>query len=348
MDKKALSEPIEGCYLETKQDMLIFDVKGIFHPKDKVISFIRFYPHPEGERMRNGVHYKKIYDLKERYKFLRTYFPKYLFHSKHLDMELQGIKREDIKKVYTPREYLDLLRNKNNLKKYESDALKLCDLFIRKGEISENSIGVTGSQMVDLNEEHSDIDLIIYGTETARNFQKQLSTIFKDENGCRKYTFEEYKKHYRFRARGAGISFNDFLRSEQRKNHQGKYYGIDFFIRYIKSPEDWKGSYEDYYYSNAGRIKMKAAVIDSEDSLFTPCSYKIDALRLLNESSFSREIDMDKIREINSYRGRFCEHARAGESIMVEGKLEKVRYKKGDAYYRVLLGNQKKDKMIIL
>ena len=58
---------IEGDYIETKNDGLIFDVKGLLHPKDRKICFLRFYPSPEGDRVRYGKHYKKIYDLKKRY-----------------------------------------------------------------------------------------------------------------------------------------------------------------------------------------------------------------------------------------------------------------------------------------
>lgn len=344
----SFDQAIEGAYLQTKEDKLFFDIKGIFHPKDRVISFIRFIPDSEGDRIRKGIHYRKIYDISERYSFLKQHFPKYIFYSNYLDMELQGVKRKDIRKIYTPRSYFEKLKEKNNLSKNELKAIELCYLFIEKGKIPEGSIGITGSQMVGLNKENSDIDLIIYGTEVAKNFQKKLVSIFQDKNECRKYNFEEYKKHYRFRADGAGISFNDFMKSEIRKNHQGKYRNLDFFIRYIKSPEDWKGDYYDYQFRNLGRIKLSAEIINSSDSLFTPCSYLINPLRIINEKDFSKDIDMNKIKEINSYRGRFCEHAEEEEIVMVEGKLEKVDYKNEEIYYRILLGNKKQDKMIKL
>jgi hypothetical protein len=344
----SFDQAIEGAYLQTKEDNLFFDIKGIFHPKDRVISFIRFYPDPEGDRIRKGIQYRKIYDISERYSFLKQHFPEYIFYSKHLDMELQGVKRKDIKKIYTPRECYKNLEGKKRMSKRELKAIELCNLFIEKGEVPESSIGITGSQMVGLNTEKSDIDLIIYGTKVAKNFQKKLISIFQDINECRKYNFEEYKKHYRFRAAGAGISFNDFMKSEIRKNHQGKYHDIDFFIRYIKSPEDWKGNYYDYHFTNLGRIKLSAEIINSSDSLFTPCSYLINPLRIINEKDLSKNIEMDKLKEINSYRGRFCEHAKEEEIVLVEGKLEKVNYKNEEIYYRILLGNQKQDKMILL
>ena len=76
---------IEGDYIETKKDNLIFDVKGLLHPKDCKICFLRFYPTPQGDRVRYGKNYRKIYDLKQRYQFLKDNFPKYFFYSKELD-----------------------------------------------------------------------------------------------------------------------------------------------------------------------------------------------------------------------------------------------------------------------
>ena len=88
---------IEGDYLETKENHLFFDIKGFYHPDDRKISFLRFYPDPNGDREKEDKKYKKIYNLDERYTYLKENYPKYLFHSNQLDIELQGVKNEDIK-----------------------------------------------------------------------------------------------------------------------------------------------------------------------------------------------------------------------------------------------------------
>ncbi|MHA1107175.1 MAG: hypothetical protein ACTSPN_15890 [Promethearchaeota archaeon] len=139
--------------------------------------------------------------------------------------------------------------------------------------------------MVGLNTEKSDIDIILYGTQTSLQFQEKLQNIFKKHTHIRKYNLDEYKKHYDWRVGGSDISFQDFLKSEQRKLHQGKYQDIDFFIRYIKSPRDWEGNYHDYQYKNMGRISLVAEIIDSTDSIFTPCSYKIKCSKVLESDT---------------------------------------------------------------
>jgi len=339
---------IEGDYIETKNDNLIFDVKGVLHPKDRKICFIRFFPDPDGDRIRNGKRYKKIYELNERYSYLREKFPKYLFFSKELDLEVQGVRLQDIKKIYTPRENFKNLTEKPKLTLLEQHSKQLCEFFISNGDIPENSIGITGSSMVGLTKDDSDIDLMIYGTRTSLKFQEKLKTIFNKSINFRLYNLDEYKAHYNWRVGGSNLSFNDFLKSEQRKLHQGKYHSFDFFIRYIKSPEDWKGDFYDYTFKNYGRIKIKAEITDSTDSIFTPCSYKIKVLKVLENSQLHKKFDKNSLKEVNSFRGRFCEHALTREKVAVEGKLEQVIYKGSEQYYRILLENQINDKMIVL
>ncbi|MFX0041883.1 MAG: hypothetical protein ACFE8L_03125 [Candidatus Hodarchaeota archaeon] len=341
-------EGIEGDFIETKKDNLIFDIKGLLHPDDRKICFLRFYPHPEGDRIKDGKYFRKIYNLYERYSILREKFPNYLFYSKELDLELQGVKNNEIKRIYTPRYFFKVLKEKVNLNNNEKKSKELCDFFITKGEIPEDSIGISGSTMVGLNKDDSDIDLIVYGTKTSLKFQERLNKILIESNHCRTYTIEEFRTHYNWRVGGSDISFEDFMRSEKRKLHQGKFQGVDFFIRYIKSPEDWKGNFYDYRYKNYGRLKIKAIITDSKDSIFSPCSYKIKCLEVLNSQLISNKIDVKDIYEINSFRGRFCEHAREGETVIVEGKLEKVNFQDKEEYLRILLTDQINDKMIIL
>ena len=125
--------------------------------------------------------------------------------------------------------------------------------------------------------------------------------------------------------------------------------GFEFFIRYIKSPEDWQGSFYDYKYKNCGRIKLKALIIDDKNSIFTPCSYKINVIKIIESDIPQSRMHLNDISAINSFRGRFCEHAKKGEKILVEGKLEEIFIEGNDKkkYYRILLSDQVQDKMLL-
>jgi predicted nucleotidyltransferase len=56
---------------------------------------------------------------------------------------------------------------------------------------------------------------------------------------------------------------------------------------------------------------------------------------------------IEHLEEIVSFRGRFCEHARNGEDVIAEGKLERVQQEGKDDHYRLLLGGKPSDHMIL-
>jgi len=338
-----IPEGIEGDYLETKENHLFFDIKGYYHPQDRKICFLRFYPDQNGDRIKEGKKYKKIYSLGERYLKIKEEYPQYLFYSNELDLELQGVKIGDIKKIYTPRDYYNDLIMKKELVGFEVALVQLCELFIKKGKVPENSIGISGSPMVGLNKERSDLDILIYGTHVSLEFQDNLKKILNVSKSLRKYDMQEYKTHYDWRFGGSSFSFEYFLKSEKRKLHQGKFQGADFFIRYIKSPEDWNGNFYDYKFKNLGRIEITAKIVDSTDSIFTPCSYKIKSIEILDKNLIVDNINLKDITEINSFRGRFCEHAKDGETVLVKGKLEEIIFKGNQKHLRILLTDQTQD-----
>jgi len=95
-------------------------------------------------------------------------------------------------------------------------------------------------------------------------------------------------------------------------------------------------------FKNSGHAKITAKIADSSDSLFTPCTYKVDHVKVVEGHR------LEPIREIVSFRGRFCEQAKNGEAVTAQGKVELVTNKKnGDEYYRLILGNKPSDYMVL-
>ena len=116
----------EGDLLETDEG-LIFDVKGLIHPPERIIAFLRYFLDTTGDRVRKGIRYKKIYSLEDRYKFLETNYPQYLFNDKTSGEVLQGVRRESIKQIYRPAEFLGEL-----YEKFEDGQLERVSPILRK------------------------------------------------------------------------------------------------------------------------------------------------------------------------------------------------------------------------
>ncbi|KYH41109.1 MAG: hypothetical protein AYL32_007850, partial [Candidatus Bathyarchaeota archaeon B26-2] len=86
--------------------------------------------------------------------------------------------------------------------------------------------------------------------------------------------------------------------------------------------------------------KVKAKVVDNSDAIFTPCRYVIDEVKVLEGT------DVSPLREIISFRGRFCDQARRGEMVIAQGKVEKVMERDGTEFFRLVLGAKPSDFMI--
>jgi len=55
---------------------------------------------------------------------------------------------------------------------------------------------------------------------------------------------------------------------------------------------------------------------------------------------------VSSLKEITSFRGRFCEQAEKGEIVTAQGKVEKVVEKDGTEFFRLILGAKPSDFMI--
>jgi predicted nucleotidyltransferase len=136
------------------------------------------------------------------------------------------------------------------------------------------------------------------------------------------------------------MPFNKFLWHERRKGFQGRFMNRDFFIRYIKDWDEINEKYGDYLYEKKGYTKIKAKITDDSESIYTPCAYKVSNVEFLQGGNRSL------LKEIVSFRGRFCEQAKTGETVIAQGEIEKVK-NSNEIYYRIILGRTKRDFMIV-
>jgi predicted nucleotidyltransferase len=332
----------EGELIKTK-DNVIFDVKGLVHPPNRVIAFPRFIPSPQGSRGHRKSLYGKVYSFSERFKFLEEKAPALIVHDTIFDEVLCEVPADTITKHYKPIEKLRKLRSAKGLSDLERKAVQLAEALKEAADIPWNAMGISGSLLVGLHTLQSDIDPVVYGVESCRKAYAALQRLLKaDDSRFKPYSREELQALFDFRSKDTIMSFEDFALVESRKAFQGKFNGTDYFIRFVKDWNQTSEQYGDACYKNCGYAKITATVADDAEALFTPCTYKIENVKVVDG------VKLQPILEVASFRGRFCEQARKGEAIVAQGKVEHVTDTRTEReYYRVILGNVPSDYMVL-
>ena len=333
----------EGDLIRTESN-IIFDVKGTVHPPDKIIAFPRFIPQADGARKSERGNYGKVYSLSDRFRYLQEHHPDLVVFDRVYGETLCEVPVEQIAEVYHPQDKLAQLREAQTLSPLEHKALNLAMELKEKSGIPWSAIGVSGSIMAGLSTSTSDIDPLVYGAENSQKAYRALMELRGTESsGFTSYTQTEHKALYDFRVKDTQMSFDDFRLVESRKAFQGMYMGVDYFIRFLKDWDETSERYGEVTYQNSGYLKIQATVEDAKEALFTPCTYELRDVEVLDGS------DLTPISEISSFRGRFCMQAQKGEKIEAQGKAELVTNKKtGSKHYRLILGNKPQDYMILL
>jgi predicted nucleotidyltransferase len=340
----AFSRAVESYYLETT-DGLFFAVKGTEHPPDRRIAVLRYVPDDEaGDRRRGGRLHRRLYGFAEQEQWIRTHSPRYLAYDEVFHATLQSVPRSMVRRVYDPRAGLKELSQARHRTGIQDDAAAFAELLQRTAGILRSDVGVTGSLLIGLQTKQSDLDIVVFGARECRKAYRALQRLLKNgsRDEIRRLDARGMQELYAQRALDTRMDFRKFAEAEERKVNQGVFQSRPYFIRFVKETLETGAGYGLRRYTPLGRAAIEATIADDEDAIFTPCRYGLSGVRALQGEPIR------DLREIVSFRGRFCEQARRGERVTAEGTLERVKSDRGGAWQRLLLGNSPQDTIFVL
>jgi uncharacterized protein len=279
-----------------------------------------------------------LYHFDEQERLLRTY-PQYLALDPIFQVTLQSVPKSRIRRVYDPSLRLKELAEKPG--GIEADAVAFTGLIQRVAGIPWSAVGVTGSILIGLHINTSDLDISIFGSRNCREVYKALGSLRERQSEVQRFDSNGIEELYRQRVPDTPMPFDDFARLESNKVCQGLFRQRPYFIRFIKKAQEAAERYGDIQYSALGQSTITATIVDDREAIFTPCKYGIADVRIV-------EGPPAPISEIVSFRGRFCEQARTGECVHASGTVERLQYTSGEIRHRLLLGNSFRDTMLPL
>ena len=296
---------------------LIFSVKGLHHPEGLVVAYLRYVPDPDGERVRGPRHYRRIYDIEETDEFLRKHHPVYLNPIEGKDLTLQSVPTERISRVYSPTKRLQEIVEIPSSELEESTAEFASALSSDSGVLL-SSLGVSGSVLIGLAGPSSDVDIVVYGLDAGRKVYGALSRLREKGTWIRPYDSGSVMGVVSNRWGDTGFDLVKFVPSETRKVLHGRVGDRDYFVRLVPNPLEIE---EEVVSRPLERAVLRATVVDSGCSIYTPCTYFVE------DCSTQGEGRGPEVTRLVSYRGKFTEQAREGEVVEARGTLEEVEYR---------------------
>jgi predicted nucleotidyltransferase len=337
-------EAVESYYLETGEG-LYFAVKGLEHPPDRWIAVLRYLPDPKmGTREKDGKFYRRLYGFKEQEQWIEEVCPQYRAYDHVFRKTLQSVPRSQVRNIYNPRHKLHELTQATVRGGLEEDVVAFSGLLEKEARVPASSLGITGSVLIGVHAEHSDIDIVVFGEDGCRKVHQALSSLLADP-GCkelRRLDAKGMEELYDQRVVDSKMEYSEFVYLEKQKVNQGIFRDRPYFIRFIKEPFEAEAGYGQLHYTSISQEKIQAAVVEDRDAIFTPCRYGLSGTQTTGKKR------MPDLNEIVSFRGRFCDQARIGDRILATGTLEQVQDGQGVIRYRLLLGNSREDTMVVM
>jgi len=295
--------PVEGFYVEDA-DGAIFAVKGILHPRGRLVVVPRYVPSKRGERGGGARRYHKM--PSSSYKLTMDSWPRLRYVDPYLGVELLAMRVGEITKTYDPVLGLAELRRRASTPLHRA-CVSLADA-LESGGVEAGRLGVSGSMLLGLERGISDIDLVVYGYADGRRGVEVLRGLRAQGQTSPRGGHLPNPMHIPAKAN---------LVHEGRKALKGmlnfKGRSIDFLVRCIPLEDECRERYGGAKHTDLGPMKAEAIVVDDGLGTFLPTRYG------------ARGTCPEGLRfDIVSYGGIICEQARRGERVLVSGKKEIV------------------------
>jgi len=277
-------------FIETAEGLL-FAVVSPGLEQGKALCFLR-YVRAEGGWRKQAT--------EEANAFLRRHHPGYLHYSPVLDAHLHAVGVDRIARRHRPRRRLGHLMQADHHDPVERDVFALGALLRRQG-INLDAVGITGSVLVGVQNERSDIDLVCYGRAAFHQCRAGVRALIEQDR-LQALADSDWRESYR--RRNCSLSYEDYVRHEKRKFNKALVNGRKFDLSLIEQDDAGITS----VFQKLGPIMLRCRITDDTRAFDYPSVYRVDH---------------DAVAAIVCFTATYVGQAFNGEWVEVSGMLER-------------------------
>jgi hypothetical protein len=315
-------KPKDRDFLRTGEGMF-FCVTGYLHPPDRYTAYLKYSPTSNGKwkdeatAYRRELPYYHVENVAKTVRYLEEHYPAYVHHCPVRDFRFSMVPRDRVDQYYVPEARLrEILRNPQDPLEEEVRGLTLH--MAAGAAVDPRGLGVTGSILIGLhNPAFSDIDLTVYGLDSARRLREAL----RQSSVPRVQRLDEpfMAKWSKGIAERFPLTVGEARYLAGRRWNYGTYEGRYFSIHPIRSDDEITETYGEHIYRSQGTSRVQAIVVDASEALFMPAIYRVADVRVLEGDP-----EAAGVREIVSYEGLYRDVVDAGSVVEAYGKVESV------------------------
>lgn len=316
-------------YLETS-DSWLFCVVGDVHPPDGYFAYLKYMPGNGPWRRREQSFSRSIStysmrELRDSLMLLRRLKPGFVRRDPYIGAEMSLVPSKEVARHYSCADAIRRLEEGCG-DGLEGLALRFIEEIEGHSGVGREDMGLTGSLLLRIHHERSDIDLVVYG---VREFWKVIEALAElGYSGMR----GDAKALERLSARYP-IGRRDVERLLERVKHKGRYREVEFSVHGVRKLEEVEERYGERIYRKVGLARAVLEVEDSRESGFTPALYRVNGWADAGGRRY-------EVALLTCYDLTFSALFQPGDTVEAYGKLELVKdLRRGEEFYSLLIGS---------
>lgn len=274
--------------------------------KEKVLCFLRYVRNEDSQWHKVSTEQANAY--------LKTNYPGYLHYSSILDAQLHAVDTNRIIQHHQPRQRLQQILKNQQRDEVEQDLYDLCMLFQQNG-LKLAQAGVTGSILIGVQQQSSDIDLVFYDRESFHKARAITADLIGKQQ-LSELGEKDWQEAYA--RRSCTLTLEEYTWHERRKFNKGLINGRKFDLNFV----DIQTQSEQINYQKCGAITLQCKITEDEYGFDYPAIYTID-----------HKIIKIVVCFIATYTGQ----ALVGELVEISGLLEQAE----DGSKRLVVGSSR-------